>query len=202
MSDEIERRFVPRDAGEVRAKKRDDGRVGIVGLAAVTDSLSVEMMGFREKIAPGAFDKALAKSDVRALFNHDPNMVLGRNLSGTMRLWVDEGGLHYEIPELPESRADVAEAIQRGDVDGNSFSFTVAEDAWEYRADGSAIRTITEFGQLFDVGPVTYPAYPATQVSARARDMAKAPPAPPEAPPAPPTDLYLERQRLLLAEAD
>lgn len=173
MSKEIERRFIPRGAGEVRASRRDDGKVGIVGTAAVVESLSDEIFGFREKIAPGAFANALKKSDVRGLFNHDPNYVLGRVKSGTMTLRADEKGLHYEIAELPESRADVAEAIQRGDVDGNSFAFTVEKDEWEYRKDGSAIRTITEFGELFDVGPVTYPAYPATTVSARAKEMAE-----------------------------
>lgn len=174
MKTEIERRFVPCGIGEVRAEKRADGRIGIFGVAAVVESLSEEIYGFREKIAPGAFDKALGASDVRGLFNHDPNMILGRVKSGTMRAWVDADGLRYEIPELPESRGDVAEAIQRGDVDGNSFSFTVAEDSWEYKSDGKAIRTIVEFGELFDVGPVTYPAYPATKVSARAQEMGAA----------------------------
>lgn len=204
MNKQMERRFVPRDTGEVRTESREDGRVGIIGTAAVTDSMSGEIFGFRERIAPGAFDEALAISDVRGLFNHDPNMILGRSKAGTMRVWVDDSGLRYEIPELPESRRDVAEAIQRGDVDGNSFSFTVAEDAWEYPADGVAIRTITRFGELFDVGPVTYPAYPATQVSARAMQMASEPT---EAPPAPEPDSEVldfsrERERILLAELE
>jgi HK97 family phage prohead protease len=201
MKKDIERRFIPRAQGEVRAEKRSDGKIGIVGVAAVVESLSEEMWGFREKIAAGAFDKALALSDVRGLFNHDPNMILGRVKSGTMKVWV-EGGLRYEIEELPASRADVAEAIQRGDVDGNSFSFTVAEDVWEYKADGSAIRTITEIGELYDVGPVTYPAYPATKVSARAMEMAKheekpEPEGKPEAP-----NYSAEQQKLLLAAAE
>jgi uncharacterized protein len=201
MSKDIERRFIPH--AEVRAERREDGRIGISGTAAVVESLSVDMFGFREKIAPGAFDKALAVSDVRGLFNHDANMILGRTKSGTMRVWVDADGLRYEIQELPESRADVAEAIQRGDVDGNSFSFTVAEDVWEYRDDGTAIRTITEFGELYDVGPVTYPAYPATRVSARALEMAAPQPAP-EQPAAPPPDDVRAREieRLRLAAAD
>lgn len=208
MSKEIERRFIPRGAGEVRASKRDDGKVGIVGTAAVTDSLSEVLWGFREKIATGAFDKALKNSDVRGLFNHDPNYVLGRVKSGTMTLRADDKGLHYEIAELPESRADVAEAIQRGDVDGNSFAFTVAKDEWEYPSDGKspAIRTITEIEELFDVGPVTYPAYPATTVSARAKEMAEKreePPAPPAPEPEPKVpDLTLEHQKILLALAE
>lgn len=207
MSKEIERRFIPR--GEVRASEGENGKVGIAGTAAVVESLSEEIFGFREKIAPGAFDSALASSDVRGLFNHDPSMILGRVKSGTMRVWVDADGLRYEIPELPTSRADVAEAIQRGDVDGNSFSFTVAEDTWEYKEDGKAIRTITQFGELFDVGPVTYPAYPATKVSARALEMAEKreePKVEPEErkvePEVPDPVLELERQRVLLALAE
>lgn len=208
MSKEIERRFLPRGVGEVRASKRGDGKIGIVGTAAVVESLSDEIFGFREKISDGAFEKALQKSDIRGLFNHDPNFVLGRVKSGTMTIRADENGLHYEIAELPESRADVAEAIQRGDVDGNSFSFTVERDEWEYKKDGSTIRTITEFGELFDVGPVTYPAYPSTTVSARAKEMAEKREAPPEAPKieepkAPEFDAgALERQRLLLADIE
>lgn len=177
MSKEIERRYIPRTAGEVRFEKREDGKTGIKGTAAVVDSLSGEIFGFREKIAPGAFDAALAKSDIRGLFNHDPNMILGRTKPGTMTVRADEKGLHYDIPELPQSRADVAEAIARGDVDGNSFSFVVEKDSWEYPKDGPAIRTILEFDELFDLGPVTFPAYPQTTVSARAREMAAGAPA-------------------------
>lgn len=206
---EVERRFIPRGAGEVRAKKADDGKVGIAGTGAVFEVLSDEIFGFREKIAVGAFDKALKTSDVRGLFNHDPNMILGRVKSGTMRAWADKDGLQYEITELPASRADVAEAIQRGDVTGNSFSFTVAKDEWEYDGDDKATRTITEFEELFDIGPVVYPAYPATQVSARAKEMAEK--RKDELPPPPPKEepevidlpnFALERERLMLALAE
>lgn len=200
---EMERRFVPRGACEVRAEKREDGRVGIAGTAAVVDSMSAEIFGFREKIAPGAFDAALGRSDVRGLYNHSPNYVLGRVKSGTMRVWVDESGLRYEIPELPESRADVAEAIQRGDVDGNSFSFTVDADEWEYHDGEPAVRTITSFGEIFDVGPVTYPAYPATKVSARAKEMAEFRQEEPAPEPEPETPDYTkEHERILLAELE
>ena len=177
MKNEIERRYIPRSAGEVRFERREGGKTGIAGTAAVVDSLSEELFGFREKIAPGAFDSALKKSDIRGLFNHDPNMILGRTKPGTMTVRADGKGLHYDIPDLPASRADVAEAIERGDVDGNSFSFVVGKDSWEYPKEGPSIRTILEFDELFDLGPVTFPAYPQTTVSARARAMATAKPA-------------------------
>lgn len=172
MSKEIERRFIPRGAGEVRAKTTENGKRGIEGTAAVFNSLSEEMrMGgreFREEIAPGAFDRALARSDVRGLFNHNPNYVLGRVKAGTMTLTVDASGLRYSIPEMPESRADVLEAIERGDVDGNSFSFIVAQGGDKFsRRDGVVVRTITDFDEILDLGPVTFPAYEETKVSKR-----------------------------------
>lgn len=205
MSKEMERRFIPRGVGEVRIATRDDGKVGITGTGAVFETLSEEIFGFREKIAHGAFDKALGTSDLRSLFNHDANFILGRVKSGTMRAWVGADGLQYEIPELPASRSDVAEAITRGDVDGNSFSFTVAEDSWEYNPDGTAIRTITQFEELFDVGPVVFPAYPATKVSARALEMVakheEVPPKPAESESELP-NYARERERLLLAEIE
>lgn len=212
MSKEIERRFIPFEAGEVRAAKREDGRVGIAGTAAVIGSLSREIVTsrarFKERIAPGAFTKALAQSDIRGLFNHNPDFVLGRVKSGTMKVRADERGLHYEIAELPESRADVAEAIQRGDVDGNSFSFIVAEggEKVEFR-DGERIRTITEFEELLDLGPVTFPAYDGTRVSSRALAMIEAAtePVEPDAPAVdsePPVSRALEQERILLAEVE
>lgn len=208
MSKDIERRFIPRGTGEVRAAKRDDGKVGIAGTAAVFNNLSAEIrMGgreFREEIAPGAFDKALKKSDIRGLFNHNPNYVLGRVKSGTMNLSVDARGLHYDIPEMPASRADVAEAIERGDVDGNSFSFVVAQGGDKFsRRDGGIVRTITEFEEILDLGPVTFPAYEATTVSKRALDMAAE--VPEEAPAPEPEqvpDYSLEHERILLAEVE
>lgn len=162
---EKERRFIPAGA-EVRVTD-DGGKKGIRGMAALTNSLSRDLGGFVERIAPGAFDEALERSDVRALFNHDPNMILGRS-GATLTLRATDEGLEYEIPDLPKSRADVLEAIERGDVTGNSFAFTVAEDGdtWE-KQDDQVVRTITRFAELFDVGPVTYPAYPETTVSAR-----------------------------------
>jgi HK97 family phage prohead protease len=126
--------------------------------------------GFTEEIAPGAFDSALKKSDIRGLFNHDPNYPLGRS-GRTMKVWASKEGLEYDIPQLPAARADVMEAIERGDVDGNSFSFTVEADEWGTR-DGRPHRTITAFRELFDVGPVTFPAYSQTTVSARAEQRA------------------------------
>ena len=143
------------------------GRAKIAGHAAVFNSLSEELWGFRERIAPGAFAPALGKSDIRALLNHDPNFVLGRTKNGTLRVREDETGLAVEI-DPPETRwaDDLLISIGRGDISQMSFAFRVGEESWE-TVDGIDIRTILSFDEIFDVSPVTYPAYPETDVSLR-----------------------------------
>lgn len=144
----------------------------ITGYAAVFNSLSEDLGGFREMVMPGAFDRCLRGApDVRCLFNHDPNLVLGRTRSGTLRLSADSSGLKFDC-DIPDTQAgrDVRESIRRGDVDQCSFGFIVNGQNWREEDDGSglpqSIRELTDV-DLFDVSPVTYPAYPQTSVSAR-----------------------------------
>jgi HK97 family phage prohead protease len=127
------------------------------------------LWGFRERIVPGAFAPALGKSDIRALLNHDPNFVLGRTKNGTLRVHEDETGLAVEI-DPPETAwaDDLLVSIGRGDISQMSFAFRVGEESWE-TVDGENIRTILSFDEIFDVSPVTYPAYQATDVSLRER---------------------------------
>lgn len=159
---EIERRTL---ALELRVEQRD-GKPTIVGHAAVFNALSEDLGGFREKIAPGAFSETITTDDIRGLFNHDPNAVLGRNRSGTLRLVEDGHGLAFEIqPPATRTAQDVVSLIERGDISGNSFSFQTLEDGWEFK-DGDDIRTLKKV-RLFDVGPVTFPAYPQTDVAMR-----------------------------------
>lgn len=119
-----------------------------------------------ERIRPNAFDRALSEAqDVRGLFNHDDEWVLGRVSSGTLRLSVDSVGLAYEIDESTTDPhwLSVASMVDRGDVDGSSFSFMPASVTWEQQTiDGvtTEIRWINDV-DLFDVGPVTFPAYEA-----------------------------------------
>lgn len=167
---EQERRSYPLD---LRAKKDEKGR-RLEGHAAVFDTLSEDLGGFREIISPGAFEAALERSDVRALWNHDPNYVLGRVKSGTLDVAEDERGLAVTIYPPETSYADDLYAVmERGDVDQMSFAFTVAREKWLKDDDGNAIRQIDEVAELWDVSPVTYPAYQATTVSARALDAAR-----------------------------
>lgn len=175
MLPDIERRAVA--GAEVRSAEGE--ATTIVGYAAVFNSLSEDLGGFREIIMPGAFDRALREAhDVRALWNHNADVVLGRTKSGTLALSVDAKGLRAEITP-PDTRAaeDAVASIKRGDVDGMSFGFRTLTDNWRSQ-DGEQIRELVDL-ELLDVSPVAYPAYPATQVSARALEQAKAAPRPP-----------------------
>src|SRR5437773_2215545 len=123
------------------------------GYAALYNTLSEDLGGHREKIAPGAFADVL-ESDVRALLNHDANEVLGSTKSGTLRLFDDPKGLRFEL-DLPASPLgeNMRTAINRGDLDGASFRFEVGEEAW----DGD-VRTVQTVKALHDVTLATYPA--------------------------------------------
>jgi len=150
---------------EFRVENKE-GKAQISGYAAVFNELSDDLGGFREKIQPGAFSEAIQRDDVRALWNHDSNYVLGRNKAGTLKLSEDERGLHYVV-DLPDTQwaKDLSESIKRGDVTQSSFGFIVDSDEWA-KQDGETVRTLTKV-TLFDVSPVTYPAYPQTSTSAR-----------------------------------
>jgi hypothetical protein len=152
-----------------------DGR-GITGHAAVFNQRSEDLGGFQEEIAPGAFDGALAAgADVRALINHNPEKILGRTKSGTLRCKTDDVGLSFDCdtPDTQYAR-DLHVSIARRDIDACSFGFRVgpgnAEWSEEKTPDGGilTIRRINKIAELFDVSPVTFPAYPQTDVSARA----------------------------------
>lgn len=147
---------------------------------------------FRETIARGAFDEA-DFSDVRALFNHDPNIILARSKGGTgsLRLGVDEVGLWYEF-EAPNTTAgnDLLESVRRGDIDQSSFGFRIAEsgERWTRVERGTDedyqgtthTRTILRIAKIYDVSPVTEPAYADTSVAVRSleRFTEEAPPFP------------------------
>jgi HK97 family phage prohead protease len=158
----IERRQFDFEARAVHKSGRIDGH------AAVFDRLSDDLGGFRERVAPGAFTKAIKTSDARALIDHQSNLVLGRQSSGTLVLRQDDIGLHSIIDAPDTSYAkDLAVLMQRGDVREMSFGFTVQADEWEGLETDSPIRTIVEVGQLFDVSVVTFPAYPDAEASLR-----------------------------------
>jgi len=164
---EIERRTV--QVHELRVEQREGERPQILGHAAVFEQLSEDLGGFREQIAPGAFARAVREDDVRALWQHDDRYVLGRTRSGTLSLAEDEEGLAVDItPPDTQWARDFTESIRRGDVDQMSFGFLARRDVWVEDEQGEVIRTLLDV-QLFDVSPVTFPAYPQTSVEARNR---------------------------------
>jgi HK97 family phage prohead protease len=164
----IERRFIR--GGQLRAKNGD--KPGLAGVASVYNQ-EFDNGWFRERILPGAFKRVLSEDpDVRCLFNHNPDNVLARTKNGTLRLVDKSDGLNYEADIDPNTTIgrDVGAMVERGDVDGCSFAFSVSKQAWreEKLDDGSIIyRDIEEVDELFDVGPVTYPAYTGTSVGIR-----------------------------------
>lgn len=174
---DVDRRFVPFDDVELRMEGDETTGRKLKGYAVRFGQRSEDLGGFFEEIDPQAFAVALPQSDLRALFNHNPSMVLGRQKAGTLRVSTDERGLAYEI-DLPNTTLgrDLAESIKRGDIDGSSFSFKVPKDGsgerWE-RRNGKLYRVVTQVAWMGDVGPVTFPAYTSTKVSVRCLDKVK-----------------------------
>lgn len=120
-----------------------------------------------ERIMPTAFDRVIDEGDdVRALFNHSADQVLGRTKSGTLSLEIRDDGLHYSVePAETTVYRDVAEMIKRGDVDGSSFGFEILDEKWK-REGELEVREIYSV-KLYDVSPVTFPAYEGTAVGLR-----------------------------------
>lgn len=181
-----ERRYLP--AADLRMDEAGDRPV-IRGYAAVFNSLSEDLGGFREIIAPGAFQGALGE-DIRALWNHDSNHVIGRTAAGTLMLEEDDKGLRVEI-QPPESAGWMVESIRRGDVTQMSFGFRTLRDDWA-NDDGEVIRTL-QLVRLIEVSPVAFPAYPETEAAMRALDAFRDQSAPP--------DFTTLRARLRVADA-
>lgn len=168
MSDIERRAFL---CSELRAEDGEgDGLPTIVGHAAVFNQRSEDLGGWFEVIVPGAFDRALESDDVRALVDHDPSKIIGRIKAKTLELRADDVGLFSTIkpPDTVPGR-DIMTSIRRGDVDSMSFSFTVDEDGQEivFLDDGTMIRKVFNVTRLFDVSPVSFPAYVDTDVSVR-----------------------------------
>lgn len=159
------------DLSECRYETREDGTSTVVGHAAVFNKLSRDLGGFVEKIEVGAFDDVLS-DDVRALINHDANLILGRTEAGTLELKADNEGLSYKInmPDTSYAR-DLAVSLERGDISQSSFGFVIEEDSWDVLDDGMVIRTIKKVKRLYDVSPVTYPAYPDTDAAKRSLEQ-------------------------------
>lgn len=172
---EMERRVLTATL-EVRAAREKSSSPGTLhGYAARFNEPSGDLGGFREILAPGAF-RAVLGHDVRALRNHEPDLILGRLSAGTLRLEEDGDGLRYEV-DLPDTThgRDTAEMVRRGDLTGSSFGFRVAPqgDQWSMGDGGMPMRTVHKIMSLHDVGPVTFPAYESTRVDVRSLEYAR-----------------------------
>lgn len=166
---------------EIEWRKAQNGRsenYTLRGHAALFNSLSEDLGGFRELLAPGAFRSALRGTpDVRLLFNHDANRVLARTTAKvdgkpSLELREDKDGLHVWAVIQPRSWVDdLAVEMAGGLIDQMSFAFSLREggDDWAVTEDEMVVRTILADGvsELYDVSVVTYPAYPATEVGMR-----------------------------------
>lgn len=166
---EIERRSVVLKELRVLEPSEEISEPTIEGYAAVFDSWSENLGGndpFIEKVCKGAFQQSIQEDDIRALFNHDPNYVLGRNKAGTLTLQEDDKGLLVRItPPNTQWAKDLLVSIARGDISQMSFGFTVEADRWSYE-DNKDVRELLKV-RLFDVSPVTFPAYTQTECGLR-----------------------------------
>ena len=153
--------------GTIEVREADGEEMVLEGYAAVFNS-ETDLGHFREVISPGAFDDVM-HDDVRALINHDPNLILGRTANGTLELSTDERGLKYRVKLGSQQYAkDFYESVKRGDISQSSFAFTIKEQSWN---EERTVRSVNKVRQLLDVSPVTYPAYAAATVQARAEQL-------------------------------
>ena len=171
MPSKVERRFLPIDTAELRAD--GEGRK-LAGYAAVFNVEAIIWDSWREMVAPGAYAKTLAEHDIRGLWNHDQNIVLGRNKANTLRLREDSYGLNIELdPPDNEWGRPVLDAVRRGDVTGMSLSFRAIKQEWVSAPEGSRelpLRIVRE-AKLFEISPVTFPAFEQTTVGVRSESL-------------------------------
>lgn len=154
---------------KIEIRQEENEPLTLVGYAAIFNSPTEISTGFIEEIMPGAFTKVISENqDVRALIDHESGLkTIGRTTNGTLKLEQDNLGLKYTIT-LPQTTAgkDIYELVKRKDITGSSFAFSVEEDDWNEIND-NIHRKIISIDKLYDISPVTYPAYEDTTVSVR-----------------------------------
>lgn len=153
---------------ELRIDDQDKRRLR--GYAAVFNEIA-DLYWFDEEILPGAFRDSIQIDDIRALFNHIPSYILGRNKSGTLTLEEDERGLSIVIdPPKTSIGEDVVISVERGDITQMSFAFLAEEEIWingKSRGKGKNDLRQLKKVSLRDVSAVTYPAYKGTEIKYR-----------------------------------
>ena len=150
-----------------KVEKRADGSSGSIYGYAIVYNKASEDMGFVERVKPGAAKNALTRSDIRGLKNHDPSLIFARQ-GVNLKMTEDKEGLRYEATPIDTANyRETAAEVQAGLLTGQSFGFTILSDEWSDLESDHPQRTITEIGEIFDIGPVTFPAYPDTSVGVR-----------------------------------
>ena len=154
---------------KIELREDGDGLPPVIqGYAANYNQPSEDLGGYVEYIAPGAFSSAISRDDVRALFNHDSNYVLGRNKAGTLSLVDDAQGLAISVmPPDAQWARDLMGSMKRGDINQMSFQFSVLEEEWG-SLNNYPTRTLKDV-KLYDVSVVTFPAYPTTSAAVRSK---------------------------------
>lgn len=157
---------------DMQTRSDDSDNLYLEGYFAVYGDIYNVWDGATESIAPGAFDESIS-GDVRALYNHDDSLILGRTSAGTLELKDDSHGLwgRIKINRNDTDAMNAYERIKRGDVTGCSFGFNIESEETEYREDGTVHWTITKVNPLYEISPCVFPAYGATNVSARGAEL-------------------------------
>jgi hypothetical protein len=152
---------------------RAEGEDNIAEGYAAVFGAEYDMGWYTEVVEKGAFEDALKKSDIRALFNHNSDMILGRQSAKTLEVSEDDKGLFTRI-KIPETQAgkDFKISASRGDVNQMSMAFTIAEEEWTKEKGEKDKRTIRKMEMMYDVSPVTFPASPSTEIALRSHDKA------------------------------
>lgn len=166
----MEKRYIPLHDTQIRTDETGD--LYINGYFAVFDSDYELWPGATESIAPGAFDESIS-GDVRALYNHNDDIILGRTSAGTLKLEQTSRGLWGEIKinQKDSDAMNAYERIQRGDITGCSFGFDIEREEFRENPDGTYHWTILSVNPLYEVSPCVFPAYTETSVQARKRDV-------------------------------
>ena len=165
----MERRVI--DVGKFQTRE-ENGKRFLDGYFAVFDQPYEVCPGWIETVAPGAFSRTLREGkDVKVLWNHNTDLVLGSTENRTAHLSEDDVGLHgpVEINEEDQDAKNAIARVARGDVRGCSFGFEIRgmEESWD---ENGTYRTRLTDVELFEVSPCTFPAYAQTSITARAKE--------------------------------
>lgn len=157
---------------DIKTRSADGDDLIVEGYFAVFDEVYEVWPGVTESIQRGAFTNSIGQ-DVRALYNHNADQILGRTSAGTLELKEDDRGLwgRIKINSKDTEAVNVYERIARGDITGCSFGFEIKSERWEQKDDNSIHYTIEEVDPLYEVSPCVFPAYEATSVSSRGKDL-------------------------------